>query len=187
MHINILIPLFVTLMISGEQVTPCYWNDLSLEEQNKVLSDKTVSPEAVNYYKGFWEISDEGSSFSLLDTLSSSYSDNRIKAFYFYIFNQILLKSDGALGEVMGVYCGRVLLGDPYYVLGYLKCNPVLYQKYVFEIGAEFALSTNGNLFPDGVSYLEMCDCIKNCFKPGDGFVEQFLNDILYNKEQLSE
>lgn len=122
-----------------------YWENFTPAEKKNLLSHKDVYKDAIAFYNGEFKASDDDRTFRLLDTLTQS---DRYLTFYFYLFNQIVTTSDGALSEVMGQYCIRITNRYPAYVFQYLARRYLdgdtsFLLDYADYIGYEFGLSEN--------------------------------------------
>lgn len=119
-----------------------YWEDMNASEQAEVISNPKIDTLVINYYEGKIEVTDDEKTFELLETLSRP--DSQVLPLYYYLFNKICLKSDGALSEVLGVYCAYMILYNPEYVINHFtitrkntKNDKCLYEVYAELIGYE--------------------------------------------------
>ena len=55
----------------------------------------------------------------------------------FFLFNKILMSSDGALSEMLGPYAFKMVCEAPEYVLSFLRGDNSLEERYVSFIGLE--------------------------------------------------
>lgn len=192
MVIMLLVNNFLFFLLTQIQFCPDlpfrYWNDYSEEERQSILSLPAVEKDAIDYYYGTMPVSDDDRTFTLLDELTEYVGDDRIKAFYLDVFNQILQKSDGALAEVMGLYCGQMVLSSPRFVLYYLVTDLKMYRLYTFHIGAELSLCLDLEHFTrDHKSYEWFCEQVKSSFLPGNAIPKYFLKAIEKKRIELSE
>lgn len=118
-----------------------YWEDLSLPQQESILSLKLTAKNSIKYYKGIFKISDSNYK-ELLDSIVN-WNDNNL-TFYFYIFNDICMKSDGVLSEILGNYCQKIILNNPNYVFNYFKKHNELEKKYTLLLGSELYFKQDG-------------------------------------------
>lgn len=75
------------------------------------LKHDRISQIAKMFYKGQWAISDDEGTFGFLDSVLTDNTDTR--PFYFFVFNQVLKISDGAVSEYISTVCGRFLAKYP--------------------------------------------------------------------------
>ena len=123
-----------------------YWEEMSAEQQQYVLSSSGVAPIVKEYVTAPWAVSDDDKTFSLLDQLTSACSERGVQALYFYYFNSILVKADGALGEPMPEYVYTLIDRDPEFVFNYLQNHPELREHYVLYLAFYFYFHNDVNL-----------------------------------------
>ena len=123
-----------------------YWEEMSAEQQQYVLSSSGVAPIVKEYVTAPWAVSDDDKTFSLLDQLTSACSESGVQALYFYYFNSILVKADGALGEPMPEYVFTLIDRDPEFVFSYLQNHPELREHYVLNLALYFYFHDDVNL-----------------------------------------
>jgi hypothetical protein len=121
-----------------------YWEDLTKTEQENILHSLSIYENAVKYYQGIFKVTDNNSTEELLKKITSDKNTSLETIFYFYIFNQICLKSDGALSETLGEYCMKFMLIDPKFVLPYFQRNKNVEKKYAELMGYEFYFKEEG-------------------------------------------
>lgn len=121
-----------------------YWEQMSESVKKETVASDEVDVNAANYYKGNFVFTDNEKSFQLLDVLTSEYENPNIKALYFYLFNEICTKADGAISEVLGNYCQKVLLNDPVYVLNYFSSHSSIMRTYAQLLGYELYFKNDG-------------------------------------------
>ena len=122
-----------------------YWEDLTDNQKDEILNSKVVNKEALAFYKGERQIGDNNKTIALLDTLSSIInSEEKVTSFYFFLFNQICIKADGALSEILGDYCQRIVLNSPEYVINYFIKNENVLKKYAQYLGYELYFKEEG-------------------------------------------
>ena len=64
-----------------------------------------------NYYEEKFQVSDDERTENLLKILTIK--NDHFFPFYFFIFNEIVRKSDGALAEMIGSYCFEMIYNYP--------------------------------------------------------------------------
>jgi hypothetical protein len=122
-----------------------YWEDLTDDQKDEILNSNAVNKEALAFYKGEQQVSDNSKTIALLDTLSSiTSSEKKTTSFYFFLFNQICIKADGALAEMLGDYCQRIVLNSPEYVINYFIKNENVLKKYAQYLGYELYFKEEG-------------------------------------------
>lgn len=117
-----------------------YWENLDCEMKQKVLNNKSLPSNVLCFYKENIRLTDSQKIIELLDTLIADFNNRNkeFRALYFYIFNQICLKADGALSETFGHYCLAIVMKSPEYVINYLCNHDDLMVKYSTFLGYEF-------------------------------------------------
>jgi hypothetical protein len=100
-----------------------------------------------DFYYGKFLPSDDDNTFRLLDLITQKHSV--LYPFYFHCLNQILNYADGALAEIMGKYCLRMVQSYPNY---FFINNKDYLTKYAGFIGYELyeynsPINTDYNLF----------------------------------------
>jgi hypothetical protein len=121
-----------------------YWEDLTEYSRKEILNAPGTFMPAVDFYKGKLIPNDDSLTFLLLDTITGAGNFNQL---YFYEFNEILKKSDGALAEAMGEYCGNMLYNYPNETFNYIindtliKRENSLLKLYTDFMGWEFGIS----------------------------------------------
>lgn len=115
---------------------------MSQTEQEHFLNNSNVNKLALDYYNGNFKVTDDEQTFRLLDTLTHK---NEYFPLYYFLFNKICAVSDGALSEIMGHYCLKMVLNEPSYVINHFAFerknfgkSPYLYHLYASFIGEEF-------------------------------------------------
>ncbi len=122
-----------------------YWEELSLNKQEEILSSKAIFKDAIDCYRNHSFMITCNKNEVLLDTLSSLSFDTEIKAFYFYSFNRMVYTADGSVSEILGSYCQKIILSDIDYVLNYLENNSRLALLYAEFLGYEFYFKNEGS------------------------------------------
>lgn len=159
-----------------------YWENLDCEKKQKVLNDKTLPSNVLEFFKGHTNLTDSQKTIDLLDTLMADFDNNNkeFRALYFNVFNQICLKTDGALSEILGHYCLAIVMKSPKYVINYLCEYDDLFVKYSSFLGYEFYFKELGtsNLKYDYKTFKEIVgkefpdiNCLGNFFQE----IEQFM------------
>lgn len=121
-----------------------YWEDLTKVEQESILHSPQIDKNAIKYYHGSLKATDNQSTENLLNKIISEKNSTKETIFYFYILNQICLKSDGALSEILGGYCMKFLLRNPALVLRYFQRNKKVEKIYGEFIGSELYFKEEG-------------------------------------------
>lgn len=122
-----------------------YWENISGSQKKEILSSNLVYKDAVAFFEGRFKLSDDNRTFTLLDTISSFRRNNeKFRSFYFYVFSQICIKSDGSVSESLGNYCQRAILNSTEYHLSYFAKNKSILNKYAQLIGSELYFKEKG-------------------------------------------
>jgi hypothetical protein len=121
-----------------------YWENMTKSEQENILRSSQMDKNAIKCYQGNFRTTDNHSTRNLLDKIISEKNSTKETVFYFYVFNQICLKSDGALSEILGNYCMKFLLRNPVLVLRYFQQNKETEKKYGELIGSELYFKEEG-------------------------------------------
>lgn len=121
-----------------------YWENLSKEEQNNIISNDLVNKNILCFIAGDIKIKDNEKSRVLLDTLSHLHSDTGIKALSFYTFNGIVSNSDGYISDMLAIPCLSILLTDTEFILSYFEKNNQLMKSYADILGSEFFFKEDG-------------------------------------------
>lgn len=111
-----------------------YWERLTAEEQQSVISRLPDDSDVVKYYKGEFTVSDDDRTFDLLETLSSEPEDKDAAPLYIYLLNKIAKASDGALAEVMWEYCPAVFNRNTAYMMELFRTDSKLMDEYASSI-----------------------------------------------------
>ena len=135
------------LLLNNLPNNPVYWDDFTVEERETVLSLKQVSPLVSDYYFGRITATDDDLTERLLDVLTTKQENNGVRALHFFLFNKILMSSDGALSEMLGPYAFKVVCEDPEYILSFLRRDKSLEECYVSSIGFELYLDRDNPAF----------------------------------------
>lgn len=121
-----------------------YWETLNENQRNDILNSKNINKEAIEFYKGNFKIGDNTRTTALLEILTSISDKEKTAPFYFFLFNQICIKSDGALSEILGDYCQKMVLSSPSYVVNYFMSNEDILKKYAEYLGYELYFKEEG-------------------------------------------
>lgn len=121
-----------------------YWENFTQNQKNEILNSGNVNKEAIEFYKGNLKVRDNDQTTALLNTLSSITTNDTTTPFYFFLFNQICINSDGALSEMLGNYCQMMVLSSPAYVVSYLGQNEDILKKYAEYLGFELYFKEDG-------------------------------------------
>lgn len=121
-----------------------YWEQINDSIKKETIMLRELNVDVVNYYKGYFRFTDNEKSFQLLDTLTSGPKQTNIKALYFYLFNKICVKADGAVAEVLGNYCQKIIINDPIYVLNYFSSHNSTMKTYTQLLGYELYFKGKG-------------------------------------------
>jgi len=126
------------------KTTNIYWEQMSDSIKKATIASNEVNVNAVNYYKGNFRFTDDEKSLQLLKILTSNPENGNIKALYFYLFNKICTKADGAASEGLGNYCQGIILNDPIYVLNYFSSHDSIMKIYAQLLGYELYFKEKG-------------------------------------------
>ena len=138
-----------SILYAQNKVITLTWSELSQQKKSDILNDSKLYENAKNLYENEFHLSDDSLTFDLLDTLSNP--PQKFLPLYFELFLQIVDKSDGALSEVMGLYCMRQSLNQTQYIFKELnrltdlgKEHEIL-KKYADFIGYEIWFEDDPN------------------------------------------
>ena len=143
----ILLLVYSLFQLGSPSNNPIYWENLTAEERETVLSLKQVSPLVSDYYFERITATDDDLTERLLDVLTTKQENNGVRALHFFLFNKILMSSDGALSEMLGPYAFKVVCEDPEYILSFLRRDKSLEECYVSSIGFELYLDRDNPAF----------------------------------------
>ena len=169
--------LLISLIVSPDSFL--YWEDMTERQQQIVLNSSEVAQIVKEYVVSPWEVSDDEKSLSLLTELISACNDPDIQALYFFQFNGILTKADGALGEVMPDHVMLLVDRNPEYVFSYLQSHKALYDSYVFELACYFYFNDNANI-KDSERVMK-----RRCPRSMTSWLSSFYAEILLRKGSL--
>ena len=137
------------LLLGNQPNNPVYWDDLSAKERDSVFSLKQVSPIVSDYYLELFTATDDDLTVRLLDVLTTKQENNGVRALHFFLFNKILMSSDGALSEMLSPYAFKMVCEDPEYILSFLRRDKSLEECYISSIGFELYLDRDNPAFKD--------------------------------------
>lgn len=147
-----------------------YWEDLSAESQNNTINTSDVLI-VKDYYLNPWVSSDDSRTLSLLEELvTMGQQPHCIRALYFYVFNQLIVQSDGAVGEVLCEYVAKIIEDQPLFVICYIEDNKNLREIYVKKLAEFFYYHDDINI-NDKKNQFTRCDdentnkCVSIFFK----------------------
>lgn len=131
----------VLYMLSLTHPVLKYWEDYSKEEQEIIQKGLSDTTGVAFFLTRPWPPSDDERTIRLMDILTKESSQPGEIALFFYVFNKICLLADGALAEVIGGYCCRMILVNPDFTLYYLFSveNAPLMERYTLAMGYTFA------------------------------------------------
>lgn len=122
-----------------------YWESMTTEQQMEYLDTNNIDGNVLALFEGKLRANDDEVTRRLLDTLISVKSgDNKNIAFYFFLFNRVCINADGAVSEMLGGYCQRMLLNIPEYVIRFLKQNRDVMKVYARILGYELYFKERG-------------------------------------------
>lgn len=122
-----------------QEVPPKYWETFNDQEKEAVLNNANVPDLIKSLFYTPVSLTDDSTTECILEILSTPQQDWRCRAFFFYMFNNYFLKSDGALAEMVAPYCYKVFVSNPEYVLAYINANSDLLNWYASGVGNELA------------------------------------------------
>ncbi len=121
-----------------------YWEALNENQKAEILKSEEVNRTAIDFYHGLIKVGDNDITINLLNTITSFPNSKTISSFYFFLFNKICNTADGALSEILGPYCQRVILNSPFYVMDYFSRNDKIMRKYAELLGYELYFKEDG-------------------------------------------
>ena len=145
----VLLLIYTLLLWNIQPNNPVYWVELTAEERETVLSLKQVSPLVSDYYFERITATDDDLTERLLDVLTTKQENNGVRALHFFLFNKILMSSDGALSEMLSPYAFKMVCEDPEYILSFLRRDKSLEECYISSIGFELYLDRDNPAFKD--------------------------------------
>lgn len=121
-----------------------YWENFDGQEKQAVLGDANVPGIIKDLFYTQKPLGDDSETECILEILSEPQTDRGRHAFYFYMFNKLFFKSDGALAEMVAPYCYKLFIADSKYVFAYISRNSDLLDWYACNIGSELAFAELG-------------------------------------------
>lgn len=160
-----------------------FWEQYSETEKATFLESGALDTLLSGVYKDSLEITDNEETFQVLDMLSehkygSSQNTPISDAFCFHCYTIILNRADGALAEVMGMYCLHIVKTSPDFTILYLKSHEEIRKKFVQYIGYEIYFSQNKER-----DYRKL----RNCLGVDPSFARQFVSDVKYEVRLIEE
>ncbi len=138
--------IFSTVQCNGNNLKNdyVYWEDLSKNQKKEILDSQEIDKEVLAFYNGEFKLGDNEQTTILLNKLSSATSEAKSFPLYFFLFNQVCAKSDGAISEFLGSYCQKVILNSPEYIFHYFIENENLLKIYAQYLGYELYSKEEG-------------------------------------------
>ncbi len=121
-----------------------YWENMTKNQRSDILNSKHIDKYAIEFYDGKLKIGDNNQTIELLNTLSLLSNKGNLSPFYFFLFNRICNEADGALSEMLGDYCQRIILDSPAYTISYFTEHKTLLKKYAEYLGYEMYFKSEG-------------------------------------------
>ena len=148
-----------------------YWENLNSLQKNNFIITHEISDLAMRYYKGELKIDDDKETYDLLDVLVTT--DTALIPFYYYLFNEVCLDADGAISDVIGQYCLKMITDNPDYVINHFTYDRenkrkklFYYQIYGDFIGYEMYFKEKGVSDID-YSFEQFKEYLNNSFRNG--------------------
>lgn len=148
---KILIVLFVITLFCIQYVNASsvidnnqYWEQMPDSLHKCILKTDSINKDAVQYYNGGFHVEDNNKTVAFLNILVGKQDNNEIRAFYFYLFNKICTKSDGAITSILGNYCQKMLINNPVYVINYFSSHSAIMRIYAMLLGSELYFKNEG-------------------------------------------
>lgn len=131
---------FIVNVVNAQcrKINSVYWEQINDSIKKETIASKEMNADVVNYYNKNFNISDDEKLPLLLKILTSEPKNRNIKALYFYLFNKICMKADGATADGLGNYCQKVIINDPVYALSYFSSHNLIMKTYAHLLGYEF-------------------------------------------------
>ncbi len=165
-----------------------YWEQLTKKQQKAMLDSPDLNKDILQFYYQKIEASDNERTFLLLDTLTSKEINENELSLKFHLFNRICKSSDGALSEMIGMYCRNMILNHAEYVLHYLEQNNEFHLMYSNFLGYEFVL--NEDIYVDSTElhfdYFKNRITLDKATVPNK-FINKFCDDIQLRMNFLIE
>ena len=172
---------FLLLLISllASPSSFLYWEDMTENQQQKILNSSELPSIVKEFVNSPWKVSDDEKSLSLLTELTSDCKGPEIRALFFYQFNSILTKTDGALRVVTPNYVMSLVEKHPEYVFKYLQSHDELYDCYILELAFYFSFNTDTSI--------EDCEEImkQRCPQSMTSWISSFFEGIHWQRDFL--
>lgn len=150
-----------------------FWEQYSDAEKYHIIKSGAIEASIVGIYDDSFEIGDNEETFKILDYLSEYkygiHTDGIVDAFYIHCFSKILRKADGALSEVMGDYCMRILKKSSNYAILYLRAHEEIRDAFIMHIGFDVYCSDNQDCIYEN---------LRECLKLDPSFAEEFVTAV---------
>ena len=119
-----------------------YWDDLDENSKSEIINTIDVDKNIMKLYLHEIKLSDNDLTMTILDKLCSSSNGNK-RMLYFYVLNENIRKSDGALAEMLGGYCIKYVNENTDYALEYFNKHHDVANDYADMIASELYLSNS--------------------------------------------
>lgn len=126
-------------MISCTPSIHIYWEDIPESERVRIIESDEFNQKISQIPK----LTDDDNEALLLRVTGVDAGEDTLP-FYFYTFNRWVVKSDGAVSEIMYPYCMKMILNHPDYSFEYFKSHPKLMENYILLIIDEFIFIDSG-------------------------------------------
>ena len=158
----------------------------SLENKsiNYYLEHSETNELTKRFYNGEFLPSDDENTFSLLTVLTGKHEN--IYPFYFHCLNSICMVSDGALSEVLGKPCLKMLYNYPDYTFSFFKDNSEIFDKYSQFIGYELYFQKYGTSNVE-ISETVFLNYLKENLNLADNEVLKLYNEFVDRIEQVKK
>lgn len=130
-----------------------YWEDLSDSMKSETIKNLNIDENVMMFYMHQIRLSDNETSAEILDTLCAQTTDGNKRMFYFHIMNEVVKNADGALAEMLGVYCIKYINENADYALNYFSKHSDISNGYAVLIATELYL--NDSSITDFKQHLE--------------------------------
>ena len=137
-----------------------------------------------SFYQGEFLPSDNDETFELLDILVEK--NEVIYPFYFHCLNSICLLSDGALSEVMGEPCLKMVSNYPNYTFSFFVENSELFEDYTGMIGYELFFQKYGTSNIQ-ISESEFLENLKENLELDNPEIKSLLDKFISGIEQVKK
>lgn len=173
-----MIILFVLLFIvQYEPITFSYWEDYSPEQQQAIIESPDLSPVIREYANQPCRVKDDNTFFLLAKELSDmNKQESGFRALYFNLFNELIVRSDGAIGEVLCDYVAKVVEEQPAYVFDYLQKHADLSSQYQDLLAEYYYFHEEKSIRKDNEQVKRLCAGDDKSWI--DGFYKEILRKI---------